>query len=223
MIIEKKYQKKKYLKNYNLYTFINKMPKANTKTESSKTKQPKKEVTSKVKVVEVVPKEPVILSNVEDDITSTNVEKYAAEFEELYSQLTSMRSSISDMLISAKKLQRSVHKDLKNADKKSKRVNAKKGKREPSGFAKPAVISNELCDFLNQPYGTEMARTEVTKYLTSYIKDNNLQQPEDKRKINPDKKLSKLLKLTKDDQVTYFNLQKYMKSHFPPTASSVGA
>ena len=68
-----------------------------------------------------------------------------------------------------------------------------------------------------------MARTEVTKYLTSYIKDNNLQQPEDKRKINPDKKLSKLLKLTKDDQVTYFNLQKYMKSHFPPTASSVGA
>lgn len=196
------------------------MPKA--KTESAKPKlNTKKETTPKMKVVEVVPKEPVILSNVEDDVCPNTIEKYTSEFDELYSQLNSMRTSIADMLIAAKKLQRSVQKDLKNADKKSKRVNAKKGKREPSGFAKPAIISNELCDFLNQPYGTEMARTEVTKYLTSYIKDNNLQQPEDKRKINPDKKLSKLLKLTKEDQVTYFNLQKYMKSHFPPTATSI--
>lgn len=196
------------------------MPKA--KTESAKPKlNTKKETTPKMKVVEVVPKEPVILSNVEDEVCPNTIEKYTSEFDELYSQLNSMRTSIADMLIAAKKLQRSVQKDLKNADKKSKRVNAKKGKREPSGFAKPAVISNELCDFLNQPYGTEMARTEVTKYLTSYIKDNNLQQPEDKRKINPDKKLSKLLKLTKEDQVTYFNLQKYMKSHFPPTATSI--
>ena len=58
--------------------------------------------------------------------------------------------------------------DLCMADlKKSKKGNVKK---EPSGFAKPTLISNELCDFLSKPNGTEMARTEVTKYLTQYIK-----------------------------------------------------
>ncbi len=197
------------------------MPKANTKSDNAKKQNTKKEsVSQKTKVVDVVPDQPIVLSQVEDD-NSQNIEKYTSEFENLYNQLTSMRSSISEMIIHTRKLQRSVHKDLKTAEKRNKRVNAKKGKREPSGFAKPAVISNELCDFLGRPYGTEMARTEVTKYLTTYIKDHNLQQPEDKRKITPDKKLTKLLKLTKDDQVTYFNLQKWMKPHFPSNVASV--
>lgn len=196
------------------------MPKANTKTDTVRKQNSKKEGgNSKTKVVDIVPDQPIVLSQVEDD-SSQNIEKYTTEFENLYNQLTSMRSSISEMIIHTRKLQRSVHKDLKTAEKRNKRVNAKKGKREPSGFAKPAVISNELCDFLGRPYGTEMARTEVTKYLTTYIKDHNLQQPEDKRKITPDKKLTKLLKLSKDDQVTYFNLQKWMKPHFPSTGIS---
>ena len=65
-----------------------------------------------------------------------------------------------------------------------------------------------------------MARTEVTKYLTSYIKEHSLQYAEDKRKIKPDKKLAKLLNLKKDDQVTYFNLQKYMSPHFAKASAS---
>ena len=59
-------------------------------------------------------------------------------------------------------------------------------KRKPSGFAKPTVISDELCFFLGKPNGTEMARTEVTKYITQYIKENNLQSVENKKKIIPD-------------------------------------
>ena len=95
-----------------------------------------------------------------------------------------------------------------------------KPKREPSGFAKPTEISHELCDFLQKPYGTEMARTEVTKYLTQYIKQFNLQEPSDKRKINPDLKLSKLLGCESTDEVTYFNLQKWMKPHFSSAQTS---
>lgn len=87
-------------------------------------------------------------------------------------------------------------------------------KRKPSGFAKPTVISDELCVFLGKPNGTEMARTEVTKYITQYIKENNLQSVENKIKIIPDKKLSKLFNFNKDEEVTFFNLQKYMQVHF---------
>merc|ERR1712188_349911 len=107
---------------------------------------------------------------------------------------------------------------LSNKKKKKQGVNGKK--REPSGFAKPTQISKDLCDFLGKSYGTEMARTEVTKYLTEYIRTNNLQFPKDKRKIIPDKKLQKLLGSSKEDEVTYFNLQKWMKPHFQKATTS---
>ena len=146
--------------------------------------------------------------------------KYSEEFDKIFAQLQGMKTIISQVVAETKRVQKCVQKDIKSAERKQQRAGSKKGKREPSGFAKPAVISNELCDFLGKPYGTEMARTEVTKYLTAYIKNHNLQQPEDKRRINPDKKLLKLLKLSKDDQVTYFNLQKWMKPHFPTSVSA---
>ena len=60
-----------------------------------------------------------------------------------------------------------------------------------------------------------MARTEVTKYLTTYIKQHDLQDSANRRKILPDDSLKKLLNVGKEDEVTYFNLQKYMKVHFP--------
>jgi chromatin remodeling complex protein RSC6 len=62
-----------------------------------------------------------------------------------------------------------------------------------------------------------MARTEVTREINVYIRANKLQDVNNGRKINPDKKLATLLKLNKDDELTYFNLQRYMSSHFPKT------
>ena len=96
-------------------------------------------------------------------------------------------------------------------------------KRPPSGFAKPALISDELCCFLGTPSGTEMARTEVTKLITSYIKEHNLQNAANKREIAPDAKLKNLLNINKGDVLTFFNLQKYMKVHFPKTAASTAS
>ena len=178
-----------------------------------KAKAPK----SKVKAPKVVAEE-VPLPEVTVEM-SENL-KYADEFNNLFSQLQTIKHNLNQVITDTKKIQKSIQKEFKNLERKQQKAGSKKGKREPSGFAKPAVISNELCDFLGKPYGTEMARTEVTKYLTAYIKDHNLQQPEDKRRINPDKKLLKLLKLSKDDQVTYFNLQKWMKPHFPSSLTA---
>jgi chromatin remodeling complex protein RSC6 len=87
-------------------------------------------------------------------------------------------------------------------------------KRDIGGICKPVVISDELCSFIGKENGTEMARTEVTKYLIQYIKDNNLQEEENKKNILPDEKLKNLLKVNENEEVNFFNLQKYMNPHF---------
>lgn len=143
--------------------------------------------------------------------------KYKTSFENISKKMIEIKNLMNDISIEHKQLNKNIQKDLKSIEKKKNKIILKKNKREPSGFAKPTKLSNDLCDFLGKPYGSEMARTEVTKYLTSYIKMNNLQQIEDKRKIKPDKKLLKLLNIDINEEVTYFNLQKWMKPHFPKT------
>ena len=86
--------------------------------------------------------------------------------------------------------------------------------RKPSGFAKPTYLSPELCIFLNVEKGTELARTEVTKRILQYVKDNNLQNETSKRIINVDAKLKTLLQPSEDEQVTYFSIQRLMKPHY---------
>jgi chromatin remodeling complex protein RSC6 len=86
--------------------------------------------------------------------------------------------------------------------------------RKPSGFAKPTYLSPVLCEFLGVSNDTELARTEVTKRVLAYVKDNNLQNPEAKRIINMDPKLRKLLNPSEDEVVTYFSIQRLMKVHY---------
>jgi len=86
--------------------------------------------------------------------------------------------------------------------------------RKPSGFAKPTYLSPVLCEFLGEPADKELARTEVTKRVLAYVKENNLQNPEAKRIINMDDKLRKLLNPEKDEVVTYFSIQRLMKVHY---------
>jgi hypothetical protein len=83
-----------------------------------------------------------------------------------------------------------------------------------SGFVKPTLISNELAEFLGKSIGTEMPRTEVSKEINAYIEAHGLQDRHNGRIINPDERLRKLLRLNNGDELTYFNLQKYMKHHF---------
>jgi len=117
-----------------------------------------------------------------------------------------------------KALEKSVIRDLKNAQKKASNRKRTSGNRQPSGFIKPTLISDELAVFLGKPSGTELARTAVSKEINSYIRANSLQDPANGRKIHPDVKLSKLLKIAKGEELTYFNLQRYMKHHFVKTA-----
>ena len=154
----------------------------------------------------------------------SGLEELEAQFLAINTRLSELKALESSLVKDVRILQKSAMKYLKDVQKKSKRKKKSTDengvKRAPSGFAKPALISNELCSFLGKPQGTEMARTEVTKFLTAYIKQHELQDPENRRRIKPDKKLQKLLNTKASDEVTYFNLQKYMKVHFPPSKAS---
>ena len=117
-----------------------------------------------------------------------------------------------------KALLKTLIKEVAKLEKKSEKLDRKRSnaKKVPSGFAKPSPLSPELLTFFSLPVGTELARTQVTSLVTKYIKENNLQQESDRRNINPDAPLKKLLKLTDEDKLTYFNLQRHLKTHFLP-------
>jgi len=79
---------------------------------------------------------------------------------------------------------------------------------------RPVPISDELSVFVSVPLGTLISRADVTKKVIKYIKDNDLQKPDDRRKVIPDQTLMDLFQLTNDDEVTYFNMQTFLKLHF---------
>ena len=141
-------------------------------------------------------------------------------FTALLGQLQALRSQLTSVTAQVRTLQKRSERELKNALKASKKRQRKNGNRAPSGFVKPTKISKELATFLGKPLGTEMARTEVTREINTYIRAHKLQDPKNGRIICADSKLRKLLKLKKDDELTYFNLQRYMSPHFAKSAKA---
>ena len=183
------------------------MPKKKVTSKSSKASKAK----AAAVVQEAAPVAPVATPSVEAPSTQVQLQE---QFTSLLAQLTALRSQLTAVTTQARSLAKRADRELKHAQKQG-RKKRKSGNRAPSGFVKPTKISNELASFLNKPKGTEMARTEVTREINNYIRENKLQDPKNGRHILADKKLKTLLKLKNTDELTYFNLQKYMKVHFP--------
>ena len=143
---------------------------------------------------------------------------YLEEFSSLVGQLDSAMTTIRELKSRLQKLEKQVHRDTKALNKKVSGKRARKP-RDPnapkSGFAKEGPVSDEMRKFLSLKKDELISRTDVTKRIHEYCKGKNLQDPADKRQIKPDAALRKLLKLSKDDDLTFFNLQKHMKVHFP--------
>ena len=178
---------------------------------AKKTKTTSKKSTPAAPVVEkVAPPQPV--QEVSPEVTA--VQTLSDSFSELLSQLSALRTQLTSVTSAARALQKRADRELKAAQKLSKKRQRKSGNRAPSGFVKPTKISTELATFLGKPQGTEMARTEVTREINSYIRAHKLQDPANGRRILADAKLRKLLRLGKNEELTYFNLQRYMSQHF---------
>jgi len=198
------------------------MPKVSKKAKASKSAAPSaapasvkaaKSKTSKKEVQETVA--PAAPETVE-------VPTLSEQFSDLLGQLATLRNQVTAVTTQVRVLAKRSERELKQALKASKKKR-KAGNKEPSGFTKPAKISSELAAFLGKDEGTEMARTEVTKELQKYILSHKLQDPANRRNINPDAKLRKLLGMKKSDSLTYFNLQKWMKPHFKSSTSTQSA
>ena len=176
-----------------------------------------KKATKAVAAVAPAP-EPVVASP--EAIVNEVVEEaspVAKKLNEFGAKLQQIGSIFSSMKGDFKTLEKLVTREMKAAQKASSKRAKRAGNRQPSGFVKPTRISDELAKFLGKSVGTEMARTEVSKEINEYIRTHKLQNKDNGRIIEADAKLSTLLKLKKDDELSYFNLQRYMKSHFIKT------
>lgn len=195
------------------------MTKSVKKTEQPPTPAKK----SKKVAAPPVPPVPAVIEEVQT-VEEVSVEKTLADdFSEFLSKMQVVSSQLATLKNEFRTLEKKCLRELKAAKKASSKKARKSGNRSPSGFVKPTLVTDELATFLGKPSGTEMARTEVTREINKYIRAHNLQDKQNGRKINPDDKLATLLKIGKSDELTYFNLQKYMSPHFPKSAAALAA
>lgn len=161
---------------------------------------------------------PVVAEQPKDstEAVSLKMTEFSAKLQQLIGLLSTVKSDF-------KTLEKSVSREMKAAQKASAKKRQNSGNRKPSGFVKPARISDELAAFLGKESGTEMSRTDVSKEINAYIVAHKLKNEKNGRIIHPDAKLTKLLKVQKDDELTFFNLQRYMKPHFAKAGDSTTA
>ena len=190
-------------------------PVVEKKVKAPKAKAPKVEAAPAPTPVPEVVQEAAEQADGEAPLAEKSVE-FLAKLQQLGGIIASLKTEY-------RTLEKQWSKELKSAQKQSSKRKRKAGNRAPSGFVKPTRISDELAKFLEKPSGTEMARTEVTREINNYIRSHNLQDKDNGRKINPDTKLAVLLKLKKTDELTYFNLQRYMSPHFAKAAKEATA
>jgi hypothetical protein len=190
-----------------------------TASKASKTTTPVVEVAASTPVVEVAPTTET--TSVEAGAVDETISSVFGQFSDFMAKLQAVSAQMSSLRTEFRGIERQVTRELKAAAKINQKRKRKNSNRAPSGFVKPTLISNELAGFLGKPEGSEMARTEVTREINAYIREHKLQDKDNGRKIIADKKLTGLLKLKKGDELTYFNLQKYMSPHFAKAADKI--
>ena len=187
-----------------------------SKNKTSKSKKSVKKVEPVVQpVVEPEPVvEPVADTPSESSVESVEEFDYTGEFTTLREGLRDALTLVKTLTTQLGALEKRVARDRKMVQKRL----SKKPRRVSTGlngFSKPGPVSDDLRAFLKLGKEDLIARTEVTKRITAYCQEHKLQKKDDKRIIVPDKHLNKLLNVPKGENLTYFNLQKYMKVHFP--------
>ena len=207
--------------------------KKSKKDKTSKRTKAKKEKSSKKAAPTTTPVEEVV-EEVTPPTAAPTRKRRVVDRESVYADFDALVQSVeaeienlrsaSNGKVSGVKFLRSLNKSLKQLKKdttramKQKRRNPNRAKNTSSGFMKPVGISGEMCKFTGWDASELKSRVDVTKYICGYIRDNDLQNPDDRRQIVPDKKLTALLKLDKksrkEEPLTYYSLQKKIQPHF---------
>ena len=167
--------------------------------------------------------EPTVVAVESVTISITEPTSLAGDYSEFMGKLQQVSALLSMLKTEFRLLEKKSSRELRTATKASAKRKRKCGNRSPSGFVKPTLISDELAGFLSRPLGSQLARTDVTREINDYIRTHKLQHPENGRRINADEKLMALLKLKEGDELTYFNLQRYMSPHFAKSTPAIVA
>lgn len=199
--------------------------KAPKQTKTTKTAKKDVDVAAPVaaETVKVVETPVSVVPSPENEVVSLSAETPSA-LGELFARVNKAQQEltalVSQLKSETKLLEKHVSREMKTLDKMNARKKKNQKGRAKSGFVKPTKISDELADFLGLAHGTEIARTDVTKQITQYVRDNKLQDKSNGRRIIADAKLKKLLnydekKVTEEKNLlSYFNLQRYLTVHF---------
>lgn len=144
-----------------------------------------------------------------DKTTVRESKTILAEIDELHSKRNIIDKTVKNLL---KELEKTIKSEQKEYSKKKKSSLTTSEKRDPSGFNAKQPVPEEFCC---QPWGCksdeEIARTKLTKMVYDYVRDNNLQNPKDRRIIFPDDAIKKLFHLNDNDELHFNNFQTYMK------------
>jgi len=210
-----------------VYIMASKVSKVSTKEKSTKATKAAKTVVEEAIVAPTPVLAPVPAPEAAAPAPSTTPEP-TQSLHDLFTNLNKafhdLNSHVSLLKSEFRQVEKQVTREMRVLDKMNARRNKNKGNRAPSGFVKPTKISNDLAAFLGKEPGTLMARTDVTKQITAYIRANDLQDKTNGRLILADEKLKKLLnydeKTVTDpkQQLSYFNLQRFLSGHFEKSA-----
>jgi chromatin remodeling complex protein RSC6 len=146
------------------------------------------------------------------EVVPHNMEKLIASLNEVNSQISDMKELFGLLEKKAKKLSHAVELVVKKEQKTGAKV---KKERKPCGFAVSSKVTPDMCEFMGRKDGELISRIEITKYLNKYIKENSLENPENRQNIVPDEKLWKILgEEARNEKITHFTIQKYLNKHF---------
>uniref|UniRef100_A0A6C0H6L7 DM2 domain-containing protein n=1 Tax=viral metagenome TaxID=1070528 RepID=A0A6C0H6L7_9ZZZZ len=206
-------------------------PKA-TKSKAAKVAEPVPEPEPVVEAPAIVEAPSVVEAAAETVVVeNTEVASMRQRFEALIKSRQDQIADLKQEIQEIRKMQRDHEHAIKDASKKSKKKKVPRddaNPRKPSGFASPVVVSDELYSFLERysvKKGEPIARTDVTRHITNYIKEHDLQNPEHRREILPDAALKKLFSepIEPKDPAnpdgpkmwSYLKMQRYISHHFP--------
>ena len=161
---------------------------------------------------------------VEETVVTTSEEKVHESFDVIHARLSAN-------IVACLKLQKQINQDQKllikqhnreiKLSRKNRRNKNSARRNVKSGFNKPTPVPEPVAKLFDIEEGTLLARTVVTKMIYQYIRDKGLQNPENKRQINPDSKIRKLFQLSKEDTLSFENFQTHMKKLYPPSKKDI--
>ena len=190
---------------------------AEATSPATKAKLSSKKAAAPVAAAPVAPVAPVVAVEATPvEGGDANVSSVQDDVKSMLTQANTVRETVGALVAELKRLEKRVARLQKEADKrKRKQKKPVEGEavvpRKPSIFELPTPLSNELCSFLGRPSGSKESRSNITKAITTYVKEKNLK---DKHTIKPDAKLKALLGVADADVLTYFNLQRYLNRHY---------